>query len=143
MIGLIYGPKGSGKTKEIVRRANEALDVSKGNIVYITDSNEYTSAIPAAIRYVNAAEYLPENGSISEDALVGFVKGVIASNSDVTEIFIDGIARMLKKKRGRTRRAFHSDRRYIRSRGGAFLRLADMRQAPQIPQKILLNGIFT
>ena len=97
MIGLIYGPKGSGKTKEIVRRANEALDVSKGNIVYITDSNEYTSAIPAAIRYVNVAEYLPENGSISEDALVGFVKGVIASNSDVTEIFIDGIARMLKK----------------------------------------------
>ena len=90
MIGLIYGPKGSGKTKEIVRRANEALDVSKGNIVYITDSNEYTSAIPAAIRYVNAAEFW---GAYDKDEL----KGVIASNSDVTEIFIDGIARMLKK----------------------------------------------
>ena len=34
MISLIYGAKGSGKTKEILRRANEALDVSKGNIVY-------------------------------------------------------------------------------------------------------------
>ena len=97
MISLIYGAKGSGKTKEILRRANEALDVSKGNIVYITDTFEYTSAIPAAIRYVNASEYLPENGRISEEALLGFVKGVIASNSDVTEIFIDGLARMLKE----------------------------------------------
>lgn len=97
MINLIYGAKGSGKTKEILRRANEALEVSKGNIVYITDTTEYSSSIPAAIRYVNASEYLPENGKVSEEALLGFVKGVIASNSDVTEIFIDGLARMLKE----------------------------------------------
>ena len=95
MIGLIYGPKGSGKTKEILRRANDALEVSKGNIVYITDTAEYTRSIPTAIRYVNAAEYLPDGGKITEEALLGFVKGVIASNSDVTEIFIDGLARML------------------------------------------------
>ena len=95
MIGLIYGPKGSGKTKEILRRANDALEVSKGNIVYITDTAEYTRSIPTAIRYVNAAGYLPEGGKITEEALLGFVKGVIASNSDVTEIFIDGLARML------------------------------------------------
>lgn len=95
MIGLIYGPKGSGKTKEILRRANDALEVSKGNIVYITDTAEYTRSIPTAIRYVNAAEYLPEGGKITEEALLGFVKGVIASNADVTEIFIDGLARML------------------------------------------------
>ena len=95
MIGLIYGPKGSGKTKEILRRANDALEVIKGNIVYITDTAEYTRSIPTAIRYVNAAEYLPEGGKITEEALLGFVKGVIASNSDVTEIFIDGLARML------------------------------------------------
>ena len=95
MIGLIYGPKGSGKTKEILRRANEALEVGEGNIVYITDTAEYTRSIPTAIRYVNAAEYLPEGGKITEEALLGFVKGVIASNSDVTEIFIDGLARML------------------------------------------------
>ena len=95
MIGLIYGPKGSGKTKEILRRANDALEVSKGNIVYITDTADYTRSIPTAIRYVNAAEYLPEGGKITEEALLGFVKGVIASNSDVTEIFIDGLARML------------------------------------------------
>lgn len=95
MIGLIYGPKGSGKTKEILRRANDALEVSKGNIVYITDTADYTRSIPTAIRYVNAAEYLPEGGKITEEALLGFVKGVIASNSDVTEIFVDGLARML------------------------------------------------
>ena len=46
---------------------------------------------------MNASEYLPENGKVSEEALLGFVKGVIASNSDVTEIFIDGLARMLKE----------------------------------------------
>ena len=97
MIGLVYGPKGSGKTKEILRRVNDALEVCKGNIVYITDTSEYTQSIPTAIRYVNAAEYLPENGRIGEEAMLGFIKGVIASNSDVTDIFIDGLARMLRE----------------------------------------------
>ena len=104
MINLIYGPKGSGKTKEIISAANNELDVCKGDVVYITDTAEYTRSVNTAIRYVNARELLPENGRISEEALLGFVKGNIASNSDVTEIFVDGIARMLGESADEVRR---------------------------------------
>ena len=95
MINLIYGPKGSGKTKEIISAANNELDVCKGDVVYITDTAEYTRSVNTAIRYVNARELLPENGRISETALLGFVKGVIASNADVKKIYIDGLVRTL------------------------------------------------
>ena len=95
MISLIYGPKGSGKTKEIISGANSELEVCKGNIVYITDTAEYSRSVKTAIRYVNVSEYLPENGKISEESLLGFIKGVIASNSDVKKIYIDGLVRTL------------------------------------------------
>ncbi len=95
MISLIYGPKGSGKTKEIILAANNELDVCKGDIVYLTDTAEYSRSVSTAIRYVNVCELLPENGKISETALLGFVKGVIASNADVKKIYIDGLVRTL------------------------------------------------
>lgn len=95
MISLIYGPKGSGKTKEIISEANNELDICKGNIVYITDTAEYTRSVKNAIRYVNVSELLPENGKITESSLLGFIKGVIASNSDVKKIYIDGLVRTL------------------------------------------------
>ena len=37
---IIYGPKGTGKTKIIIDSANEMLESAKGHIVYITDSKK-------------------------------------------------------------------------------------------------------
>lgn len=91
MINLICGPKGSGKTKEMIKSANDALDVCKGNIVYITDTSDYSREINTSIRFINIRDY----GKINADALLGFVKGVVASNTDVGKIYIDGLARML------------------------------------------------
>ena len=39
MIHLIYGAKGSGKTKRIIDMANASIDTTTGDIVFITDTN--------------------------------------------------------------------------------------------------------
>ena len=48
---IIYGPKGTGKTKTIIECANKALDQAKGHVVFITDTTRYTYDLSNQIRY--------------------------------------------------------------------------------------------
>ena len=91
MINLLCGPKGSGKTKEMIKSANDALDVCKGNIAFLTDTPNYSREINTSIRFINVRDY----GVANADSLLGFIKGIVASNTDVGKIYIDGLARML------------------------------------------------
>lgn len=91
MIKVIGGSRGSGKTKKIIAHANDALDVCKGNIVYVTDTASYSREINMSIRFINISEYIKPDYS----ALKGFIAGIIASNTDVGKIYIDGLTRIL------------------------------------------------
>lgn len=91
MINVIYGPKGSGKTKKIVDNANAALDVCKGNIAFITDVVTCSREVKTAIRFIDLNEY----GKFNEAKIEGFVDGLIASNTDLNKIYIDGLVRIL------------------------------------------------
>ena len=90
---IIYGPKGTGKTKIIIDSANGALETAKGCIVYITDTNKYMYDLKYQIRFLDVNQY----GVNNEDALRGFVKGIVAANGDNEYIFIDGIKRIIGK----------------------------------------------
>ncbi|HIU83068.1 MAG TPA: hypothetical protein IAC70_03860 [Candidatus Faecicola pullistercoris] len=93
MIQLIYGAKGSGKTKKIIDMANDCINTTDGNIVFITDTNRYMYDIKYQIRAINVTEH----HIYDEEALIGFVKGLIAGNHDIKHIFIDGAHRIAKK----------------------------------------------
>ena len=84
MIKLIVGAKGSGKTKTMIDMINNATKTTSGNIVVIEKSMKLTTEI-------NADEY-DINGA---DMLYGFVAGVLAGNYDITELFIDGILKIV------------------------------------------------
>jgi len=90
MIEIIYGSKGSGKTKQIIDRANENLQTAMGNIVYITDTNRYMYDVKSRIRFLNTTEFMVFCG----DCFITFICGLIAGNSDIEVIYIDGIARI-------------------------------------------------
>lgn len=90
MVSIIYGTKGSGKTKQIIDSANASLQSAKGNVVYITDTKEHSLQIENSIRYINAKEYL----ITSQDRLIGFLGGLMAGNADIEQIFVDGPARI-------------------------------------------------
>lgn len=90
---IIYGPKGTGKTKTIIECANKALDQAKGHVVFITDTTRYTYDLSNQIRYLDVKGF----DIACEGGLRGFVKGIVAANGDNEYIFLDGIARITKK----------------------------------------------
>lgn len=85
MINFIVGPKGSGKTKKLIKLVNEAADISLGNVVCIEKTPNLVGNISRKVRLVEAEDFDID----SCDKLEGFIKGMIASNYDVTDIFVD------------------------------------------------------
>lgn len=90
---IIYGPKGTGKTKAIIESANSAIDIAKGHVIFITDTKRYTHDIKYPIRFLDVTEF--NVGGI--EGLNGFLKGIVAANGDNEFIFLDGIARITNK----------------------------------------------
>lgn len=93
MIKVIYGEKGTGKTKMMIDAANGAVNEAKGHMIFITDTKRYMYDLEREIRFIDVSEY----NIAGEAALCGFVKGVIAGNNDNEYIYIDGIARIAGK----------------------------------------------
>lgn len=87
---IIYGPKGTGKTKAIIDCANKALDDAKGHVIFITDTKRYTHDIKYPIRFLDVTGFDVK----CKDSLNGFIKGIVAANGDNEYVFIDGIARI-------------------------------------------------
>ena len=87
MIKVIYGRKGTGKTKMIIDMANKATAESKGLVVVIEKGNKLRFDINHKTRLMDSQEY----GINSVEKFMGFVGGIAATNYDVTDIFIDSI----------------------------------------------------
>jgi len=91
MINIIVGKKGTGKTKRLVERANEAINKSNGNVVVIEKGNGLTYDISHDARLIDIDSY----GIRGVDALGGFICGVCAGNYDVTDIFVDSTLKII------------------------------------------------
>ena len=92
MIRLICGPKGTGKTKIILEEMNKSIEGAKGDLVFITDKKkESTRGIDFNVRVL----YCEEFGVEGATAFAGFVKGLLAGNSDIEYLFIDGLTRII------------------------------------------------
>jgi hypothetical protein len=90
---IIYGPKGTGKTKAIIECANSAIEKAKGHVIFITDTKRYTHDIKYPIRFLDLTGFEVSNA----DSLCGFIKGIVAANGDNEYIYVDGIARIAGK----------------------------------------------
>lgn len=82
---LIVGVKGTGKTKALIEKVNEASRESKGVVICIEYNRNLTFDIQYHARLVDAKEY----GVNDADKLYGFVCGMLAGNYDITDLFID------------------------------------------------------
>ena len=93
MIKLLIGKKGTGKTKSLIEQVNSASSVAKGNVVFV--SNNTSSAmfdISKAVRMIDTTDFDIVNYSEFE----GFICGIISGNYDITNIFIDGLFKIVK-----------------------------------------------
>ena len=93
MVELLIGKKGTGKTKVLIDSVNNACTTANGNVVFInnnTGRNMYD--ISSKVRMADTSEF-----EISSwDEFFGFICGIISSNFDITNIYIDGILKIVK-----------------------------------------------
>ena len=93
MIKVIYGAKGTGKTKLLIDAANATVSEAKGHMIFISDSKRGMYDLEREVRFIDLSEY----DIAGEAALCGFIKGVIAGNNDNEYVYIDGIVRIAGK----------------------------------------------
>ncbi|MCI5604382.1 MAG: ATP-binding protein [Clostridia bacterium] len=92
MVELLIGKKGTGKTKALIESVNNASSVAKGNVVFISDNTSRSMYdIKSKVRMADTSEFDIE--SYSE--FLGFVCGIVSRDFDITNIFIDGIFRIV------------------------------------------------
>ena len=91
MIQLIVGTKGSGTTKTLVDMINAGTRTTSGNVVVIEKGMQLTYDIDHQARLVDMDEYHVAGA----DMFYGFVAGVLAGNYDITELYIDGVLKVL------------------------------------------------
>ena len=91
MIKLFIGGKGSGKTKTLIEMVNNAVNESKGNVICIEKGDKLIHDITYKARLVDTDEY----AIVDADALYGFIAGILASNSDITDLFVDSALKII------------------------------------------------
>ena len=88
MVNLLTGPKGSGKTQQMIELANEKVKTSNGNVVLIKKSHRDTLSLDFSVRAICMADY---KDILTLEEFVGFIYGMVAGNHDIETIFIDGV----------------------------------------------------
>lgn len=88
MVYLVTGPRGSGKTQQMIDLANEKVKTSNGNVVFIKKSHKDTYTVDFNIRVIRMADY-PNVLTLEE--FVGFLYGMAAGNHDIEAVFIDSV----------------------------------------------------
>ena len=92
MLKIFAGLKGSGKTKNLIDMVNAAQSTTDGNVVCIEYGTKLIHEINNSTRLINIATYDVDGWK----KLYGFVCGVLASNYDLTDLFIDSALKICK-----------------------------------------------
>lgn len=88
MVNLLTGPKGSGKTQQMIEQANQQAKTCNGNVVFIKKTHRDTASVAFDIRTICMDDF-PAIKNIDE--YIGFIYGLYSSNHDIECVFIDGI----------------------------------------------------
>ncbi|HAT4156777.1 hypothetical protein OEG88_03000 [Clostridium perfringens] len=91
MIQLFFNQRGAGKSKNLVKLANEEIEKSRGSIVFIDNDNKRMLQLNKKVRLIPMDSYCIK----SYDQFYGFLQGIISRDYDVESIYIDSIANIL------------------------------------------------
>ncbi|MFR2181840.1 MAG: hypothetical protein ACLS7B_06080, partial [Hominilimicola sp.] len=79
-------------TKALIEKVNNALTVAKGNVVFISnDTNRNIFDVKSKARMADTSEFEIK----SYDEFLGFISGIVSRDFDITNIFVDGIFKIV------------------------------------------------
>ena len=85
MIELIVGEKGKGKKKKNMGKGKNDNKEIGGNIVYMDQNNKHMYELSNRVRLINVPDYNVK----SMDMFLGFIYGIVSSDSNLDCIFLD------------------------------------------------------
>lgn len=92
MIKIFAGLKGSGKTKNLIEMVNTAAENANGNVVCIEQGTKLIHEITNKARLIDTLTYSIDDAQ----KLYGFICGILASNYDISDLFIDSALKICK-----------------------------------------------
>jgi len=85
MIKLIIGKKGTGKTKTLIEMVNAATAKTDGSVICLEKGDKLKFDVTYKCRLMDTDGYFVYDSQ----SLYGFAAGILASNHDITDLFID------------------------------------------------------
>jgi len=131
VIQVIFGKKGSGKTKRILDMANESVKEAKGNVLFVDDDKSYTLSLKPQIRFIDASEYAVKG----VEPFYGFLAGILAGNYDISVIYIDAFLKLVKAGAGELEEFFAKLERLV-STAGCDMIISFSEDAANVPESI-------
>lgn len=92
MVKIFAGLKGSGKTKNLIEMVNGAVETTNGNVVCIEKGTKLIHEISNKARLIDTIVYDVDDA----EKLYGFVCGILASNYDISDLFIDSALKICR-----------------------------------------------
>ena len=94
MVQFLAGSKGEGKTQQIIGMANEKVQATDGNLVFIDDDIRHSRDVHRDIRFVATGK-----GRLSScQGLTYFIWGMLTQNSDIKHIYVDGLTNIVREE---------------------------------------------
>ena len=92
MIKLIIGEKGAGKTKALIERVNNTVETTKGSVVVVAKGKKLIHEVKYQARLIDTDDVDINN----PHSLYGLIAGVISSDYDAHDIFIDSALKIIE-----------------------------------------------
>ena len=92
MVNLITGPRGSGKTQQMIELANEKVKTSNGNVVLVAGNHDIeTIFIDSVLKQANITleslpVFLQKLNKISSENNIDFYLSISADKNDIPDI---------------------------------------------------------
>jgi RecA/RadA recombinase len=131
VIQVIFGKKGSGKTKRILDMANASVKEAKGNVLFVDDDKSYTLSLKPQVRFVDASEYSVKG----KDSFYGFLAGILAGNYDISVIYVDAFLKLVKAEAAELV-DFFAKREALVANAGCDMIISFSEDAENVPESI-------
>lgn len=113
MIQIIAGGKGTGKTKELITKANDAALLSVLPIIYLDKNNKHMYELSNQIRMINISDFHIENFQM----FCGFLYGIASQDYNLKEIYLDSFLTIAHIEASKLEQALEAMARFSDSQG--------------------------
>lgn len=92
MVRIIYGKKGTGKSRRLISLANEAHNKNEENAVFIDNDGDRMYMLDRNIRFINAGDFRIDGPKM----FTGFLSGIAAQDYDLQAVYINSFMKIVK-----------------------------------------------